>query len=207
MIERTLRTTFLSAMLALAACGGDADADEAIREFDEGFDDDDPAAAAAGHEGHEGHAAPSGPAPLPAVPEGARIFFVAPSAGEVRGPLVDGKVAVQVRMGAEGVEVEPAGTIRAGAGHHHILIDAEVVPSGTVVPADETHIHFGGGQTEATVPLAPGAHTLRLQFADGSHRSYGAALSAEVAITVVEGEAAAAPAEEAAAEGEAEAAE
>ena len=33
-----------------------------------------------------------------------------------------------------------------------------VVPLGTVVPADERHIHFGKGQTEAELKLKPGTY-------------------------------------------------
>lgn len=108
----------------------------------------------------------------------------------VTGPLVDGKVSVHVEMVVEGAEVSPAGELEAGTGHHHIIVDGQGEPLEVAVPADDAHIHFGGGQTEADVMLTPGEHTLTLQFADGAHRSYGPALSATVSITVAEGEAA-----------------
>jgi hypothetical protein len=57
---------------------------------------------------------------------------------------------------------------------------------GMVVPKDETHIHYGQGQTEAEVPLAPGPHALTLQFADGNHVSYGEQLSSTITVTVAE---------------------
>lgn len=119
----------------------------------------------------------SGPA-LPAVPEGSRIYFA---------NLKDGAVItspVYVEFGAEGIEVEPAGVVKEGYGHHHILINEDPTPEGMAVPADETHIHYGGGQTGDTLDLPPGDHTLVLQFADGIHRSYGEALSATVKVTV-----------------------
>ena len=60
-----------------------------------------------------------------------------------------------------------------GTGHHHLIVDGKAVPKGSVVPADATHMHFGKGQTETTLKLPPGKHTLTLQFADGAHQSYG----------------------------------
>jgi hypothetical protein len=108
-----------------------------------------------------------------------------PSDGaEVKGPAVQGKVAVTVKMGAENVRVEAAGTQVQGAGHHHLIVDGTFVALGAVVPKDDTHVHYGQGQTEATVMLAPGPHKLTLQLADGAHVSYGPQLSADIQIKV-----------------------
>lgn len=121
------------------------------------------------------------------MPTGAKISFIEPADGaKIEGPLVDGKVKVTVKMGAENIAVKPAGAIEAGSGHHHLLIDAEPGAKGEVVGADEHHVHYGKGQTEAEIMLAPGEHTLRLQFADGIHRSYGPELGAQAKITVAE---------------------
>ena len=77
-------------------------------------------------------------------------------------------------MAATGLVVEPSGEINEGAGHFHILVDTDFVPAGQVIPTDEQHLHYGQGQTEISLELAPGEHTLRLQFADGApHRSGG----------------------------------
>ena len=56
-----------------------------------------------------------------------------------------------------------------GAGHFHILVDTDFIPAGLVIPTDEQHLHYGKGQTEISLELEPGEHTLRLQFADGAH--------------------------------------
>ncbi|NLY94866.1 MAG: DUF4399 domain-containing protein [Myxococcales bacterium] len=155
---------------------------------------------------HGDHAASPQPLPMPTLAEDARVFFVTPSNGAVvRGPLVDGKVEVKFEMGAKGVAIEPAGEVKDGSGHHHILVDVEDVPFGVAVPADEKHIHFGKAQTEAVLPLAPGEHRLTLQLADGAHRSYGPELKDEIRITVEAEEAAEAEkAEEAEDQAEAE---
>jgi hypothetical protein len=139
-------------------------------------------------------AAPAAPPPaappsveLPAVPEGAKVFFVEPKDGaKIEGPLTDGKVKVMVKMGAEKIEVKAAGQIEPGSGHHHIIVDADATAKGDVVTKDEQHIHFGKGQTETELDLTPGEHSLKLQFADGIHRSYGPQLSAEIKISVAE---------------------
>jgi hypothetical protein len=140
----------------------------------------------AAHDDHAGHtdlAAAMGP--LPPVPTGARVFFVAPTPGmTVRGVAVDGKIELPVKMGTEGILVKPAGPVEPGAGHHHILVGGEAIPAGQIVPKDETHLHYGKGETNAVVALAPGTHKLTLQFADGLHRSYGPALSASIDVTL-----------------------
>jgi hypothetical protein len=71
----------------------------------------------------------------------------------------------------EGFVVEPAGEVRGGAGHFHILIDTDLIEAGEDIPDDEQHLHFDDGSTEAEITLSPGTHVLRLQFADGNNRA------------------------------------
>jgi hypothetical protein len=107
-----------------------------------------------------------------------KVYFVEPKDGAtVQSP-------VHVVFGVDGMKVAPAGDMTAGTGHHHLIIDGQPVPTGQVVPADATHIHFGKGQTETDVPLTPGKHTLTMQFADGLHRSYGPEMSSTITVTV-----------------------
>ena len=101
--------------------------------------------------------------------------------------LQDGDVVkspVIVNMGVRGMEIEPAGAVNEGKGHHHIVIDGSFIESGVTVPADATHIHYGKGQTSDTLELAPGPHTLTLQFANGVHASYGEDWSKTISVTV-----------------------
>ncbi|TDX01326.1 DUF4399 domain-containing protein [Dinghuibacter silviterrae] len=118
-------------------------------------------------------------AALPAIPDGAKVFFKNLKDGaKVTSPL-------KVEFGVEGIALDTAGTLKPGSGHHHLLIDAgDSIPAGVVVPKDSTHLHFGKAQTEATITLTPGKHTLALQYADGIHRSYGSKLSAVVTVDV-----------------------
>ena len=159
-----------------------------------------PAAPTAAPEAHDQHVAAAAAAAasaaavdLPAVPAGAKVFFATPADGaRIEGALVDGRIALPVKMGAKGIAIKPAGAVEVGSGHHHVLIHAAEIPAGAIVPKDEQHMHFGLGQTEATLQLTPGEHTLSLQLADGIHRSYGPGLAASIKVAVVP--AAAAPA-------------
>ena len=90
----------------------------------------------------------------------------------------------KVRFGVNGMAVAPAGAIVADSGHNHLLINKMAVPAGESVPFDEQHKHFGAGQTEAMVTLAPGEYKLTSQFANGAHQSYGAPMSSTIQITV-----------------------
>lgn len=90
----------------------------------------------------------------------------------------------KVIFAVKGMTVAPAGDMTQNTGHHHLLINAASIPEGNVIPFDETHIHFGKGQTETEVALPPGKYKLTLQFANGAHQSYGSKLSKSIEITV-----------------------
>lgn len=90
----------------------------------------------------------------------------------------------KLRFGIKGMMVAPAGTMLADTGHHHLLINLDAIPAGTVVPFTEGHMHFGKGQTEAEITLPPGTYKLTAQFANGAHQSYGKSLSQTITVTV-----------------------
>jgi hypothetical protein len=116
---------------------------------------------------------------LPAVPAGAKVHFKNLKNGaSVTSP-------VKVEMAVDNMKVDTAGPVVAASGHYHIFIDAEdSLSSGTMIPKDSTHRHYGKGQTEAEIELTPGIHKLTLQFADGLHRSYGSQLATTVSVNV-----------------------
>ena len=92
---------------------------------------------------------------------------------------------VRVKMAADNFKVEPAGPVAAGRGHLHIMVDTECVPAGQVIPKDDKHLHYGKGQTEAELKLAPGPHRLCLQAANGAHVALGGeGMQQTIAITV-----------------------
>jgi Domain of unknown function (DUF4399) len=114
-----------------------------------------------------------------ASPPGARVYFI---------NLKDGahvKSPVLVQFGLAGMGVAPAGSTNPNTGHHHLIIDSDTPPAGMPIAMDEKHRHFGGGQTEISVPLTPGNHTLQLVLADGGHIPHNpAVVSEKIAVTV-----------------------
>ena len=97
------------------------------------------------------------------APADARVYFVG---------LEDGSVIPQkatIHFGLVNMGVAPAGIDRPNTGHHHLLIDTQLPPLDEPIPNDFNHLHFGAGQTEATVTLSPGRHTLQLLLGDENH--------------------------------------
>jgi hypothetical protein len=91
--------------------------------------------------------------------------------------------------------IAPAGTEAPATGHHHLLVDAEPLTGDALneaIPMDAHHIHYGKGQTEASVTLTPGKHTLQLVLGDWSHIPHKTpVMSDRITVTVEGGEAAA----------------
>jgi hypothetical protein len=96
---------------------------------------------------------------------------------EVRAPFA-------VDFAVRGMGVAPAGVKLDGTGHHHILVNRSMPASvSEKLPFDDSHRHFGKGQTGTLLDLPPGRHRLRLLFADHEHRPYFL-FSREIEITV-----------------------
>ncbi len=118
-------------------------------------------------------------ADTPSAP-GAQVYIIAPKNGDtVSAP-------VRVQFGLKGMGVAPAGTEVEGTGHHHLIIDKEPPPLNTYLPIDDPQVmHFGKGQTEVELKLAPGKHTLQLVFADKDHKPHvPPVVSEKITITV-----------------------
>jgi hypothetical protein len=82
--------------------------------------------------------------------------------------------------------VAPAGIEKPNTGHHHLLIDAKRPPLDQPIPNDFNHLHFGAGQSEATVELPLGKHTLQLLLGDANHIPHNpAVMSKPIEVTVV----------------------
>lgn len=122
------------------------------------------------------------------APEGAEVYFI---------NLEDGATVsspVKVKFGLSGMGVAPAGTEKENTGHHHILLNRPPLgegPDGAEeleygLPADENHIHFGGGQTEVSLDLPAGTHTLQLVVGDLNHVPHDPPITTEVITINVE---------------------
>ena len=121
-------------------------------------------------------------AALPRTPSpvGAKVYFITPADGATV------ERSFVVRFGLAGMGVAPAGIPMADTGHHHLLIAvAEAPPEGQPLQNDATHQHFGKGQTETTLTLPPGKHTLRLLLGDHLHIPHDPpVVSDEITVTV-----------------------
>ena len=107
-----------------------------------------------------------------------KVFFKWPEDGStVPSP-------VYIDMGVEGMLIEPAGIVKEGYGHHHILINQSYWPAGEVIPTSDSTLHYGKGQTDASIELEPGKYIISLQFADGVHASFGKKMSSSIEIIV-----------------------
>jgi hypothetical protein len=84
-----------------------------------------------------------------------------------------------IHFGLRNMGVAPAGSDRPNSGHHHVLIDTDLPPLDQPIPNDFNHLHFGAGQTQATVDLTPGEHTLQLLFGDKDHIPHNPPLFSE----------------------------
>ncbi|MGL6212150.1 MAG: DUF4399 domain-containing protein [Paracoccaceae bacterium] len=117
-------------------------------------------------------------------PEGAAVYIISPE----NGATVTGPVTVQ--FGLKGMGVAPAEVQVENTGHHHLLINRAPFGEGEeavfAIPADDNHVHFGKGQTEVTLELGPGTHTLQLVLGDHGHVPHVPPVVSEVVTITVE---------------------
>ncbi|CAL74803.1 conserved hypothetical protein; putative signal peptide [Bradyrhizobium sp. ORS 278] len=116
------------------------------------------------------------------APDNAKAYFINLKDGDtVSSPVL-------IRFGLSGMGVAPSGTEAPNTGHHHLLIDAPALEGDALneaIPVDAGHVHFGKGQTEASVTLTPGKHTLQLVLGDWSHIPHNKPVMSErITITV-----------------------
>lgn len=113
------------------------------------------------------------------APAGARLYFVNLSDGATVGS------PVKVVFGLSGMGVAPAGVEKAGTGHHHLLVNVNEWDANAPLPANDNFRHFGAGQTEVSLDLKPGQHTLQLVLGDQNHiPHHPVVMSDRITITV-----------------------
>jgi hypothetical protein len=118
--------------------------------------------------------------PRTAAPAGAAVYLISPQdAARVRNPVL-------VQFGLKGMGIAPAGVKFDNTGHHHLLIDTDAPADlSKPLPASDKNVHFGKGQTETTLQLTPGKHTLQLLLADMNHVPFDPpVISKKITITV-----------------------
>jgi len=110
-----------------------------------------------------------------------------PKAAEETGVYIisptDGSTVAQtftIKFGVRGMHIAPSGIDAENTGHHHLLIDTSELPDMTKpLQATDKIRHFGGGQTETTVTLSPGKHTLQLLLGNYMHVPHDQPLMSE----------------------------
>ena len=123
----------------------------------------------------------------PSAPD-AKVYFVNLKDGDVV------KSPVTVIFGLSGMGVAPAGIEKENTGHHHLFVNRPPLGEGEDgadeliynIPADENHIHFGGGQTETSLDLPAGSHTLQMVLGDMNHIPHDKPVVSEVITITVE---------------------
>ena len=114
-----------------------------------------------------------------AATAGSKLYFINLKNGDSVGS------PVTVQFGLSGMGVAPAGIEKAGTGHHHLLIDVDAIDVNAPIPNSDQLRHFGLGQTEVTLPMTPGKHTLQLLLADQNHiPHHPPVMSERITITV-----------------------
>jgi hypothetical protein len=114
------------------------------------------------------------------APSGAEVYIISPKDGAtVTSP-------VTVQFGLKGMGIAPAGMKFENAGHHHLLVDSDAPADQNVpLPVTDKILHYGKGQTEASVTLPPGKHTLQLVLGDQNHTPHNPpVMSKKITITV-----------------------
>ena len=114
------------------------------------------------------------------APTDAKAYIISPADGQT----VSSEFTV--KFGLSGMGIAPAGIDKSGTGHHHLLIDIDELPSlEAPLPSTAQIKHFGGGQTETTLELPPGEHTLQLLLGNYSHIPHdNPVLSDKIEVTV-----------------------
>ena len=112
----------------------------------------------------------------------ARVFIIEPVDGaSISSPI-------RVVFGIENMAIAPAGQDQPNSGHHHLLVDLVELPAlDAPLPANDNVIHFGKGQTETTIELEPGDHSLQLLLGNYLHIPHSSAVVSEkIVINVTE---------------------
>ena len=114
-----------------------------------------------------------------AAVSGTSLYFINVKNGDtVSSPL-------NVQFGLKGMGVAPAGVEKAGTGHHHLLVDVAELDVNSGIPMSDQHRHFGLGQTEVSIALKPGIHTLQLVLGDQNHiPHHPVVMSERITVTV-----------------------
>ncbi|WP_057833100.1 DUF4399 domain-containing protein [Colwellia sp. TT2012] len=116
--------------------------------------------------------------PQSVAPASANVYIISPTDGATV------PATFTVTFGLKDMGVSPAGMEKKNTGHHHLLIDKDSLPAFDMPMGGDVK-HFGGGQTQTTLTLPKGKHTLQLILGDHHHIPHKpAVVSKKITITV-----------------------
>jgi hypothetical protein len=114
----------------------------------------------------------------PSVP-GARVYFINIKDGQtLKSPFL-----IQFGLTSE-MGIAPALADWPDTGHHHLVIDSTITNMNKSI--SNKHIHLHKGQTEITLKLPTGKHTIQIFFADYSHIPHDPPVMSEIITVNVE---------------------
>ena len=114
----------------------------------------------------------------PSVP-GTKVYFINIKDGQtLKSPFL-------VQFGLTGeMGIAPALADWPDTGHHHLIINAPPPNENKAISKKQLHLHKG--QTEITIKLPPGKHTLQAVLGDYSHIPHDPPVMSEVITVTVE---------------------
>jgi len=114
----------------------------------------------------------------PSVP-GTKVYFINLKEGQtIKSPYVI-QIGLTSQMG-----IAPALADWPDTGHHHIIVDSTITNMNKSISSK--HIHLSKGQSEISVDLTKGKHTIQIVFADYSHIPHDPPVMSEVINITVE---------------------
>ncbi len=114
----------------------------------------------------------------PSVP-GTRVYFI----NLIEGQKIKSPYLVQLGLTSE-MGIAPALADWPDTGHHHLVIDSTITNMNKSI--SNKHIHLHKGQTEISLKLPAGKHTIQLILGDYSHIPHDPPVMSEVINITVE---------------------
>ena len=114
----------------------------------------------------------------PSVP-GTKVYFINLSEGQtIQSPYIL-QIGLTSQMG-----IAPALADWPDTGHHHIIVDSTIKNMNKSISSK--HIHLSKGQSEISLKLPLGKHTIQIVFADYSHIPHDPPIMSEIINIIVE---------------------
>ena len=100
--------------------------------------------------------------------ENAKVFIVEPTDNQIF--TIEQAKKINVVFGSKNISIKPAGELVPNSGHHHLLINVDLLPDLSMpIPASDQYIHFGKGQESTVIDLPKGRHKLQLILGNHVH--------------------------------------